>query len=383
MKNFIGVNIIGHISGNLGLGVAARNIIGCLISRGIQVRILNIDPGLKRNDFDTSYNTLFCSNIEELIFPINMFILSPSFFNREFIKIFSEKINTGYAYWELPNLTENIKENFKNMDAIIAPSTFIYETYGREIDNILLIKGKTPYFFDFDKVNKNKKGSDTFKIFSAFEPNSDIERKNPYLIIRCFKLAFINTPNVELTIKINNAFINGTTEIHPEVQDLISHCEDDARIKIDTRTFNQMELMEYFQNFNIAISLHRAEGFGLMPLEMMAIGIPVISTNWSGNTDYMNSDNSLLVRHCMIEANGNIGIYKSINYKNGTQWADPNLEDAVYFLKYAFSNDLEKISTKAKKSALSYIEEANQVKFIDELITIQDTGIITKTRSKS
>jgi glycosyltransferase involved in cell wall biosynthesis len=381
MTKPIGINVIGHISGNLGLGVAARNIIGSMISRGIQVRLLNIDPGHQRNDFDKSYNSLFSSTLGELIFPINIFILSPLSFTQDFIHLFSDKTNVAYSYWELPHLPEVLKTNLRRMDIVVAPSTFIYETYGRELDNTFLIKGKTPYSFDFKEVPLNTIKNDTFKIFSAFEPNSDIERKNPFLIVDCFQKAFIDIENVELVVKINNAYINDTNNLHSSVIDLISYCKDDSRINFDFESYSHLDLMNYFKNFNIAISLHRAEGFGLMPLEMMALGVPVISTNWSGNTDYMNSENSFLVRHRMIDANGSIEAYKSDNYKNGTQWADPNLDDAIHFMRYAFSNDLTKISKKAKESAIEYIKNANQVKFVDELISIHKLNLLCKKHS--
>jgi hypothetical protein len=38
-----GVNVVGHVSGNLGLGVLARHV-SLLLSRGCAVRILDIDP---------------------------------------------------------------------------------------------------------------------------------------------------------------------------------------------------------------------------------------------------------------------------------------------------------------------------------------------------
>lgn len=35
------------------------------------------------------------------------------------------------------------------------------------------------------------------------------------------------------------------------------------------------------------ISLHRSEGFGLVMAEAMLLETPVIATNWSSNTEFM------------------------------------------------------------------------------------------------
>jgi glycosyltransferase involved in cell wall biosynthesis len=45
----------------------------------------------------------------------------------------------------------------------------------------------------------------------------------------------------------------------------------------------------------VFVSLHRAEGFGLVNAEAMARGKVVIATAWSGNMDFMSASNSLPV----------------------------------------------------------------------------------------
>ena len=39
----------------------------------------------------------------------------------------------------------------------------------------------------------------------------------------------------------------------------------------------------------------RGEGWGLPYVEAMSMELPVLATNWSGNTEYMNEDNSYLI----------------------------------------------------------------------------------------
>ena len=72
------------------------------------------------------------------------------------------------------------------------------------------------------------------------------------------------------------------------------------------------------------LSLHRSEGFGLGLAESMFLGKPVVATDWSGNRDFMNRENSCPVNYRLIRLEQNIG-----SYGRGQIWADPDLEHAA------------------------------------------------------
>ena len=80
---------------------------------------------------------------------------------------------------------------------------------------------------------------------------------------------------------------------------------------------------------DIVISLHRSEGFGLVPAQAMALGKPVIATAWSGNLDFMNKDNSALVSYSLVPVHDPEGAFQSDNQS----WADANVEDAAEWLR--------------------------------------------------
>jgi len=90
-------------------------------------------------------------------------------------------------------------------------------------------------------------------------------------------------------------------------------------------------------------SLHRAEGFGLGMAEAMSLGKTVLGTAYSGNLDFMNDENSLLVsstprKITRADMRANPGIDHVV--QRGVTWAEPDHDDAVQQLRRALDPDV-------------------------------------------
>jgi glycosyltransferase involved in cell wall biosynthesis len=86
-------------------------------------------------------------------------------------------------------------------------------------------------------------------------------------------------------------------------------------------------------SFDSFVSLHRSEGFGIGMAQAMYLGKPVIATGYSGNMDFMNHNNSYLVRYRLVELDQNYG-----PYEKGYVWADPDLEHAAELMRRVFAD---------------------------------------------
>ena len=70
------------------------------------------------------------------------------------------------------------------------------------------------------------------------------------------------------------------------------------------------------------VSLHRAEGLGLGLAEAMALGKPVIGTGYSGNLEFMNEGNSLLVDYRIVPVAPGEYLVDDERFV----WADPDID---------------------------------------------------------
>jgi glycosyltransferase involved in cell wall biosynthesis len=109
---------------------------------------------------------------------------------------------------------------------------------------------------------------------------------------------------------------------------LLSEIGGDKRIRIINETMAKSKLLSLMSECDCYISLHRAEGLGLGPMEAMLLGKPVIVTNYSGNTDYAKPDNACLVDFSLIPVREGQYIFHEDQV-----WADPDVKLAAWYMK--------------------------------------------------
>jgi glycosyltransferase involved in cell wall biosynthesis len=96
----------------------------------------------------------------------------------------------------------------------------------------------------------------------------------------------------------------------------------DPRIEIINEVMSSSNLRALIAKCDVVLSPHRAEGFGLTLAEAMMFEKLVIATGWSGNLEFMNAQNSVLLPYRLIAVKDPPGVYSG---EDGAQWADPDL----------------------------------------------------------
>ena len=162
-----------------------------------------------------------------------------------------------------------------------------------------------------------------FLFLFVFDYLSTIQRKNPVGLIEAFKLAFQPDEGAQLLIKTINGPLRPLSE-----EELLWAADGRPDIHVIDRSLETRELNGLMAGCDCYVSLHRAEGLGLTLAEAMAIGKPAIATGYSGNLDFMTTENSYLVDHTI----GRVGPECEIYPPEG-EWAEPNLEHAARLMR--------------------------------------------------
>jgi glycosyltransferase involved in cell wall biosynthesis len=160
-----------------------------------------------------------------------------------------------------------------------------------------------------------------------FDMCSDFRRKNPLAVMQAFRQAFKETDKVALIMKL----VRGAAD--PENLERLRNADDGNQMFVVDEFTTRGKAYGYIAMSDCVVSLHRSEGFGLLMAEAMLLGKPVIATNYSGNTAFMNRENSMLVDYKLttIEESGAI-------YKAGNRWAEPSVEQAAKYMRQVYED---------------------------------------------
>ena len=196
-----GFNVISYVSGNLGIGVTARNVVRVLLERNCPVAILDLDPGEGRKGFDNSLEKYCVNSIEDMPYGINLMILPPAAIGELLPSVLAYKpgcLNAGFCMWELPILPKDWIAPMQALDVLVAQTQFIRHAFEFNLSGVTTISAVHPiYLPEGIQPNRARYGlpDDAVVFFTGFEPYSDPQRKNPFATVRAFKEEFGFAPS--------------------------------------------------------------------------------------------------------------------------------------------------------------------------------------------
>ena len=163
------------------------------------------------------------------------------------------------------------------------------------------------------------------EVLCLFDTKSSAARKNPWGVLIAWQEAFPeDNPAARLTVKVSDLSGDRATE-----RRLLAIAARRSDIRIMDQRLSEADMEAYIGAFDILVSLHRAEGFGLTLAEAMAAGVAVIATDWSGNVDFMTPENSRLIQSSLIPISDPDGAYSIVKREPAQVWADPHIFEAV------------------------------------------------------
>ncbi|MBV9811590.1 MAG: glycosyltransferase [Acetobacteraceae bacterium] len=171
---------------------------------------------------------------------------------------------------------------------------------------------------------------------------SSMARKNPLAAIRAHRLAFGDRADRVLMLKLGHA-----EHYRDDLAALVAAAEGARNVIWETRTLSPAESRALTRCCDILLSLHRSEGFGLVPAEAMLLGKPVVATGWSGNMDFMDRDTAALVGYRLVKVDDPRGNYAV----PGAVWAEPDVGEAARHLAHLAEDPAARAALGARAAA--------------------------------
>ena len=339
-----GINIVGFINYELGIGEDARLACKALGSHthicATEPKFNIPSPMIPESDrWKTSSTPKYDTNI--IYMPANEHL---SLALKTYDSFFKNRFSICNWQWELPLWPKALRPCLGLANEIWAPTTYIQNAINSVGSSQAIFMPMPVHISSFTQYDRRyfNLPLNNFIFLFVFDSLSWPQRKNPYACIEAFKAAFGSSPNVSLVIKTMN--LKSSNFFYSYIMD---SCMNDSRIFFYNKAFTRSEILSLFTVCDAYVSLHRAEGFGRTIAEAMLLGIPTIVSNFSGNCDFCNAENSYLVDGNIINLRRGDYIYHKNQF-----WFDASIDDAANKMKLCYSD---------KKARMQKIEHAKKI----------------------
>lgn len=234
----------------------------------------------------------------------------------------------GVWAWELSRVPKDWAIGARFVHEIWAPTRFTAEAFetvapGRVRRVPYPLLARLPFTPVGDRAAFGLPG-DCFIVLTVFNLSSSCARKNPQGAIAAFKAAFGTRRDALLVLKLT-----GEKDYPEDFAAIRAAIGGAANIRVMTQSLDEDALHGLMAASDVVLSLHRSEGFGLVPATAALLGIPVVATGYSGNLDFMDARSGALVGYRLVPARDGHDVYAL----PGAEWAEPDTEEAADWLR--------------------------------------------------
>lgn len=333
---------IGPVGDIGGYGNVSRNFLKVFSQLGLPVHAINtvasFDPEIGEEEIQAVLKHQHpLDNLGPN--PILFIHGEPSAFGNVSTEGFRKKVFV--TIFETDRIPEHWIEPCNNADEIWVPSGFNVETFstsGVSREKIRLV----PYPIDTALFERNLpqfpfgKEVKSFKFLytCAFD-----FRKGLDLLISSYCAAFSANDDVSLILKIYVPRWNQGLDVISLLRSYMPIQPDTPHIVVILDRLPVDALYSLYQSVDCYVSTDRANGWGMPCMESMAMGKPAITIDWSGSTEFMNSENAFLIHpeQELEEVDINLQSTRPREYQ-GHKWAVVTKNSVIETLREAYYN---------------------------------------------
>jgi glycosyltransferase involved in cell wall biosynthesis len=324
-----GVNLVGYLSGEFGVGEASRMIGRMVRAAGIPLAATTLYTSghLHREQHG--------STIEGSPFTMTVLAMNADglaeFARRPEFAAHGDRVRIGVWYWEVGPLPERMRSAFSAIHEVWCASEHVAESirpFAPLPVNVHPLAIAVPERRTALLRRDLGLPEDRFCFGFVFDHASVFRRKNPLGLIDAYQRAFGPDDGAALVLKAINA--DADPEHAALVADLVAARSD--VVVLDTH-FTHIEMRALYDLLDCYVSLHRSEGLGLTLAAAMAAGTPTVATGWSGNLTFMRPESSVLLPYDMVEVGPGADPYDP-----GASWAEPDVGAAAAAMRDLFEH---------------------------------------------
>jgi glycosyltransferase involved in cell wall biosynthesis len=330
----LGLNIVGFITADLGVGESARSMVRAADAAGLPVALVP----LKLNCLNRLGDNTYADRLQEANpHGVNVMHLDPpaagDVDHHHGPGFRAGRYNIGYFAWELPEFPDPWLPYCDLFDEIWCPSDFTREAIAMKSPRPVLTM---PHSLAFQRPAAPQAElrarfglpGQAFLFLSLFDLNSYSIRKNPQGAIDAFHRSGLGAEGARLVVKVHNAGRN-----QADLLALKAAAESLPGIILLEGTFDRADIYALEAACDCLVSLHRSEGFGLAIAECMYLGKPVLSTDWSAPAEFVSAGNGCPIRATTVVLQGSHG-----PYSKGSTWAEPDVGHAAEWMRRLFAD---------------------------------------------
>lgn len=328
----LGVNLAGYLSMDTGVGQAGRGSRAALERLGIETAEVHFDQDLWGKQIQRRI-----AQPEGAPFPITLLHANADETPRVLGHLPTAATSGGHVigcwYWELSHFPIGLASSFDFVHEIWAPSRFCEAAF-RPLSPVPVrwVPPCVPALQAGPRKSQFGIDPNRFTFLVCFDVRSIPERKNPLGAVTAFRRLLAEEPSrpTSLLIKVTGA------EARP---DWIAALREAARglpVEVRTDSLSREDTDGLIASADALVSLHRSEGLGLLPLEALYLGKPVIATEYGGLTDFFDQETGFPVDYNLVRLEKDLGPYPT-----GAVWAEPDLDHATAQMRLVLQQPLE------------------------------------------